>query len=567
VNDAFDITGTLSTSNVVVIDASQKGTLVELKVDDLKEKTGANGIKVNNHLLALNNTINIGDAGSSEFNNIYGVNVYCDNLKTTGTKIYVYDDLEPEPLSTISLGTAVNPFKIYSSAIYADNIHEVTTSNGIIFNNHILPSANNTLDIGTDLKRVNDTYSTNIRTNQLYGLDGAITANQNINPVSDDGYSLGNDATNRWSKVWCRGLCVDQLLPNTSLITIYGDLEANGTRKIGASTSFSEMYSTTVFANVLSAQGSSDITTNDIIHPTTNDTLSVGKSGYVFNGVHCTGLVCNNIYSISGDVILHNDIRPVDGTKTLGTGSNPWANSTITTLANTTLNTTTVNATGTVDAEDITTNSLDDSGSAGITLKSDLLPSVDDTVSIGNSSYATKNIYVKSGLNVYSSTASGYLAVNPRPSIIIGHKLGMSFYNSLNFNNGVEGKIRYMNSNDVDTTAYFLSSCQVYLPSGYKQVTISYLYKKNTNHGKFDVNYYALKEGEATDNPTLLNAHTVDSYNASILYNVAGLFTISGLDDDSIYHILLQVIGTGKNASSTAYYKLINEDIVLEITE
>ena len=700
VNDAFDISGSLSINNVVVIDASQKGTLVELKVDDLKEKTGANGIVINNHMLALNNTINIGDAGTGEYNNIYGANIYSNALRSTGSSITLTGtDILPDTTQTRDLGSVSNEFaqiwsldgnfrniknqgsacKFYCPiTLDQDDQHNLGGSSGIrwqicyikigSFNElrsnatnidivpSLIPTVNDAIDLATDSKRFNTTYCSNVKTNQLYGLDDAITVNQSLNPSSDDGYSLGANATNRWSKLWCRGVQCDQLLPNTTNIVCYANLITDGgSRKLGESgTSFNEVWGTTTRTNTITTQtgnlvlsdtieiggvtntkdigtssklvntiystnlqcnnlygiATNDIITHDIIHPTTNDTLSVGKNGYVFNGVHCTGLVCNNIYSISGDVILHNHLRPTNGTPTLGTVTNPWANATITTLANTTLNTTTV------DAEDITTNSLDDSGSAGITLKtklvldadsaydvgtdsvrlknhysdlivtgaletdslkvdagteislqSDLLPSVDDSVSIGNSSYGTKNIYVKSGLNVYSSTSQSYLAVNPRPSIIIGHKLGMSFYNALNFNNGVEGKIRYMNSNDVDSTAYFLSSCQIYLPPAYKQVTISYLYKKNTNHGKFDVNYYALKEGEANDNPTLLNAHTIDSYNPSILYNVAGLFTISDLDDDSIYHILLQFIGTGKHASSSAYYKLINEDIVLEITE
>ena len=93
------------------------------------------------------------------------------------------------------------------------------------------------------------------------------------------------------------------------------------------------------------------------------------------------------------------------------------------------------------------------------------------------------------------------------------------------------------------------------------------MYKKFSNHGKFDVRYALLKEGTNDDDPTFTTAHTVDGYNATALRNVHNSFTISSLDADSTYGIVFQVIGNGQNASSSGYYKLMNQNITLVIKE
>ena len=160
----------------------------------------------------------------------------------------------------------------------------------------------------------------------------------------------------------------------------------------------------------------------------------------------------------------------------------------------------------------------------------------------------------------------GYLAVNPVPPIIISHRLGSSAFNITSFNQGNENRLKYMNSDNIDS-AYFDSYCLVKLPTNYHQIKVNFLYKSNSSHGKFDCKYLLIKEGNNIEDGTFTNALTIDSYNATILRNVAGTYTISSLDEDSTYGIVFQFIGTGKHASSSAYYKLINDYITLELIE
>jgi hypothetical protein len=160
--------------------------------NNIYEATNGNNVNIMNNTSFNNNNV-------TNINSLTATNIYGD-IKT-GTQNYITvmnnlinagslhginsNNIYPHTSGIISLGTSSYKFlnayfsgTIFTISLRTNNIFESTTNNGIIMNNNvilnntdILPYSNNTCNLGSSIKLINQGYITNLYTSLIGSVD------------------------------------------------------------------------------------------------------------------------------------------------------------------------------------------------------------------------------------------------------------------------------------------------------------------------------------------------------------------------------------------------------------
>lgn len=394
----------------------------------------------------VTNTQKLGTS-SLQWSQMYATTVFTGTVSNSGSPILFNGSLRPQSDNTFLLGTTSLRYQNgYIRNLFSDIVVEtpqvragtasdltlttVTAGNSVISQRTVLPSTNNTLNLGSSGTRWATVFTTTLDATTLSintvssssgnltlttaGPSDVVSLNRDLIPDTVSTRNLGN-SVNTFANLYCGTNFINTLQPLSSTISVNATiLPATGsTFNLGSTTArfatgfFDTLNLTGLTTPSITAPASSDLllntttSTNKIVVaksllPNADNTLDLGATSSRFTNVYAVNVNASNynantISSASGDLLLttplsanvvktNRNLTPAtDNTLTLGTPSFRWS---------------------TLNAAKVVLGTLSNSNNP-IALEGGFLPNLNNTHSLGSSSFFFQNTY---STNVYTGT-------------------------------------------------------------------------------------------------------------------------------------------------------------------
>jgi hypothetical protein len=318
--------------------------------------------------------------------NIYGAYVTANNVQSPGSadlllsclggvsnSIRCQTNLVPDQTDLFNSGSAT----LRWNNSYINNTFTNTlrgTVGAITLHNSLVPTTNNSLNLGSGSFRLNTVHSTNVSCSSLQNQSGTdITCSENFNPTANDTYNLGT-STLKWNNGYFANGFVDSLKEATlnAGIVVSGSIRPflSIIQNLGSATNaWKDLYVSTAYLQYLVPRVGSDILVACNLIPS-GFNLNLGSLTSPFDNLFVNTLN-----------ILTSFLPAYPAIYDLGSALQWW---------------------GTGFFDTVRTNILQARNGNVIYVPSNIVPSTNNTVDIGSSSYRYNNIYASNLLSPQS---------------------------------------------------------------------------------------------------------------------------------------------------------------------
>ena len=251
------------------------------------------GIILKNNM--TNNTDQWNSLGESgkRFLDVHTNSLNCFNLKCYAGSIKTFTGINPDINDSYDIGTS--SFIFNSCHFTTTNTNTITSISGnlslssvttvIDFDKHILPTVDNTDDIGSSSKQLRKLYSIDVECDNITSSNTQIVFIKNFEPTSDNTLDIGG-ASKKIKIGYFDTVSTNKLTGSTNVELLTSMIpDASISYDIGSSSKLlDKVYAQTLLGNNLDA--SSDITIHQDLIPDTDNTINFGNTSKFYNNVY-----------------------------------------------------------------------------------------------------------------------------------------------------------------------------------------------------------------------------------------------------------------------------------------